>query len=50
MQQLLWLRPVPGSALAECCRLDRVGFDVGARLLELVSWRERVMKRKPEVS
>mmetsp|Transcript_16323 Transcript_16323/g.27984 ORF Transcript_16323/g.27984 Transcript_16323/m.27984 type:complete len:204 (+) Transcript_16323:148-759(+) len=30
-------------------RLDRVGFDAGARLLELVSWRERVMKRKPEV-
>ncbi len=31
------------------CRLDRVGFDVGARLIELLSWRERALKRKPEV-
>ncbi len=30
-------------------RLDRVGYGVGARLLELLSWRERVMRRKPEV-
>jgi hypothetical protein len=30
-------------------RLDAVGFDVGARLLELLSWRERVLRRKPEV-
>jgi hypothetical protein len=31
------------------CRLDRVGFDIGARLIELLSWRERALKRKPEV-
>ncbi|KAJ9531839.1 hypothetical protein QJQ45_021986 [Haematococcus lacustris] len=30
-------------------RLDRVGYDVGVRMLELLSWRERALKRKPEV-
>mmetsp|Transcript_25616 Transcript_25616/g.65011 ORF Transcript_25616/g.65011 Transcript_25616/m.65011 type:complete len:202 (-) Transcript_25616:369-974(-) len=30
-------------------RLDRVGYDVGLRMLELLSYRERVMRRKPEV-
>lgn len=30
-------------------RLDKVGFDVGLRLLELLCWREKVPKRRPEV-
>lgn len=31
------------------CRLDQVGFPVGVRLLELCSYRERQIKRKPEI-
>lgn len=30
-------------------RLDKVGFEVGLRLLELLSYREKTLKRKPEV-
>lgn len=30
-------------------RLDHVGYDVGTRILELLSYREKQMKRKPEV-
>lgn len=30
-------------------RLDRAGYDVGARMLELLSYREKVIRRKPEV-
>ena len=35
--------------LAVPCRLDKVGFDVGVRVLELLSYREKVLRRKPEV-
>lgn len=31
------------------CRLDKVGFEVGFRVLELLSYREKQLKRKPEV-
>ena len=31
-------------------RLDRIGFEMGARLLELLSFRERTLRRKPEVN
>jgi hypothetical protein len=30
-------------------RLDKVGYDVGCRILELLSYRDKQMKRKPEV-
>eukprot|EP00882_Tetradesmus_deserticola_P015907 GHRQ01016963.1.p1 GENE.GHRQ01016963.1~~GHRQ01016963.1.p1 ORF type:complete len:203 (+),score=77.37 GHRQ01016963.1:626-1234(+) len=30
-------------------RLDRVGYDVGCRILELLSYRERATRRKPEI-
>lgn len=31
------------------CRLDRVGFDVGTRILELLTYRERSMRRNVEI-
>lgn len=30
-------------------RLDRVGYEVGTRYLELSSYREKVLRRKPEI-
>ncbi len=48
--------PRPATAPAKLCarlcmlRLDKVGYDVGARLLELLSYREKALRRKPEVS
>ena len=30
-------------------RLEKVGYEVGTRMLELLSWREKVVRRKPEV-
>uniref|UniRef100_A0A383WCE3 Trafficking protein particle complex subunit n=1 Tax=Tetradesmus obliquus TaxID=3088 RepID=A0A383WCE3_TETOB len=30
-------------------RLDRVGYDVGCRMLELLSYREKATRRKPEI-
>lgn len=33
----------------QSARLDKVGFEVGLRLLELLSYREKTLKRKPEV-
>lgn len=46
------------QALARCVtlvvvhrwhRLDRIGYEVGTRYLELSSYREKVLRRKPEI-
>lgn len=36
---------------APCCvhRLDKVGHAVGMRVLELLSYREKLVRRKPEI-
>lgn len=31
------------------CRLDKVGYDVGTRLLELLCYREKTLRRRTEV-
>lgn len=38
---------VPGTPPRPHCRLDRVGYDVGARVLELLAYRERGARRRP---
>lgn len=29
-------------------RLDKVGYEIGVRILELLSYREKLLRRKPE--
>jgi hypothetical protein len=45
------MAPVPPAAVrcAVLHRLDRVGYDVGVRVLELLAYRERSMRRNLEV-
>ena len=41
--------PHPFSIIPSHCRLDRIGYEVGVRNMELLSYREKLPRRKPEI-